>query len=163
MAANNYDYSATSDYSKYITPTAWDEFNGFQRNWLNSSPSQQTAYGVTSSKWGDTDTTSFMDKVNNDYLRQASTPGDIGWNTGTLEGAGSILGGVGSLAQAWAGLQGVKLGKQRLDAQDQQFGANFTNSAIMLNNQINKHNNWAAANNITNRYDNVGTDYKNIG
>jgi len=163
MAANNYDYSATSGYSKYLTPTAWDEFDGFQRNWLNSSPSQQTAYGVTSSEWGDTDTTSFMDKLNNDYLKQASTPGEIGWNTGTLEGAGSILGGIGSLAQAWAGLQGVKLGKERLAMQDQQFGANFTNQATLLNNQVDKHNTWAAANRNSTVYDNIGTDYKNIG
>jgi hypothetical protein len=164
MAANNnYDYSATSGYSKYITPTAWDEFDGFQKNWLSSSPEQQALYGVTSSEWGDTDTTSFMDKLNNDYLKQASTPGEIGWNSGTLGAAGKVLGGIGSLANAWVGLQGVKLGKERLAAQDQQFGASFTNSATSYNDQVDKHNQWAAVNRNSTMYDKVQTDYKNIG
>jgi hypothetical protein len=120
-------------------------------------------YGVTSSKWGDTDTTSFMDKLNNDYLKQASTPGEIGWNSGTLGAAGKVLGGIGSLANAWVGLQGVKLGKERLAAQDQQFGASFTNSATSYNDQVDKHNQWAAVNRNSTMYDKVQTDYKNIG
>ena len=98
-----------------------------------------------------------------DKLNNLGKGTEIGWNTGTLEGAGSILGGIGSLAQAWAGLQGVKLGKERLAMQDQQFGANFTNQATLLNNQVDKHNTWAAANRNSTTYDNIGTDYKNIG
>lgn len=130
---------------------------GFQSWASTASTPDLTGYGELNQAGQQ----SWIDKMNADYLKPPTE--GVGFNNSTFEGVGSLLGGVGSLAQAWAGLQGVKLGKERLAMQDQQFGANFTNQSTMLNNQINKHNNWATANNITNRYDNIETNYKNIG
>lgn len=105
-----------------------------------------------------------------DWIDETTDPFELmgggdawGFNPASFKAGGSILQGLGSLAQAWAGLQGVKLGKESLAQQDQQFGANFTNQATLLNNQVNKHNTWAAANRNSTTYDNIGTDYKNIG
>ena len=158
--SSKYDYNYNMNSG--VLPSAWDDLNGFQRNWLNSTGDQQATFA----SWKPSEQQSYMDMMNKDYtnsLKTSGTPEGIGWNNSTFEGVGSLLGGVGSLAQAWAGLQGVKLGKERLAMQDKQFGANFTNQATLLNNQINKHNNWAAANKIANRYDNIETNYRNIG
>jgi hypothetical protein len=128
----------------------WNTLNGSEQSYILNNQNQ--GFDLTEG-WIDETTDPF------EVMKQ----GEIGWNTGTLQGAGSILGGLGSLAQAWAGLQGVKLGKERLAMQDQQFGANFTNQATLLNNQVDKHNTWAAANRNSTTYNNIGTDYKNIG
>jgi len=142
------------------TPTssiAWQK-SLYDDEWMTSPWTSDAAGDMMSPEWNSENANfSWTDKLGR------PTPEGIGWNNSTFEGVGSLLGGVGSLAQAWAGLQGVKLGKERLAMQDKQFGANFTNQATLLNNQINKHNNWAAANKIANRYDNIETNYRNIG
>jgi len=160
---NDFGYNITSGgYSDYIKPDAWGNLDAYQESYLNSSPEQQGLYANTASKWTDDQTQSFMDMQNDAYTNSFNNSTELGWNSNTLEGAGSVLGGIGSLASAWAGLQNVKLGEERLAMQDQQFGANFSNQATLLNNQVNKHNNWAASNPGSSTYDRVSTDYKKI-
>ncbi len=90
---------------------------------------------------------SFQTDANSQYLKglNGNKSSGIGWNTGTLEGVGSIMGGLGSLAGAWAGLQNVKLGKQELASQKEQWNKNYASQATTVNNQIANQNAWKAA------------------
>jgi hypothetical protein len=69
----------------------------------------------------------------------------FGFNNSTLSAGGSVLSGLGSLANAWAGLQGVKLGKQQLGVQQDQWNKNYDSQATTINNRIADQNAWKAA------------------
>ncbi len=86
----------------------------------------------------------------------------IGFNLPTFKTAGSVMSGLGSLGQAWAGLQNVKLGKQELAQLKDQWNKNYTSQAITTNNQIANQNAWKTAQgrtdlgNLVPRYNNIG-------
>jgi len=141
-----YDNNSTGFQSPETNFEQWQWQNGFALggNNVGSTPSYQ-------------ETDALGLKLSNQVK-----PEGFGLNNSTLNAGGSALQGIGSLAGAWAALQNVKLGEERLAMQDQQFGANFSNQATLLNNQVNKHNNWAASNPGSSTYDRVSTDYKKI-
>ncbi len=78
------------------------------------------------------------------WTEQISSP-EIGFNLPTFKTAGSVMSGLGSLGQAWAGLQNVKLGKQELAQLKDQWNKNYTSQAITTNNQIANQNAWKTA------------------
>ncbi len=86
----------------------------------------------------------------------------IGFNLPTFKTAGSVMSGLGSLGQAWAGLQNVKLGRQELAQLKDQWNKNYTSQAITTNNQIANQNAWKTAQgrtdlgNLVPRYNNIG-------
>ena len=142
---NDFGYNVTSGgYSDYITPDAWGNLDGYQKNWLSSSPEQQGLYANTSSNWTGDQSQSFMDMQNDAYTNSLNNTG-LGFNTGTLEGTGAVLGGIGSLASAWAGLQGVKLGEKSLDQQNKQYGVSHEAQRTTTNNRIADQNAWKVA------------------
>jgi hypothetical protein len=87
---------------------------------------------------------------------------EIGMNLPTFKTAGSVMSGLGSLGQAWAGLQNVKLGKQELAQLKDQWNKNYASQAITTNNQIANQNAWKTAQGRTDlgdlvpRYNNIG-------
>jgi hypothetical protein len=67
--------------------------------------------------------------------------GDTGGFWGSLtgdkmKGAGSILGGVGNLASAWAAIKGLGLVKDQMAQQQGQWNKNYEAGRITTNNQI---------------------------
>ena len=145
----------------------WDNKNAWGNLYTNGGTAN-----TNFSKWADTADFSQINDYANlsmgdkkgfmDYVNSQGTSEGFGFNNDTFNAAGSAAKGAGSMMQGWAGLQGVKLGRERLARQDQQFGANFSNQATLLNNQVNKHNRWAEANPGSTKYDQVSTDYRNI-
>ncbi len=109
---------------------------------------------------GSDDQKSFIKYVNKQG--KLGDKGKLGWNTGTFNAAGSILEGLGSVGTAWAGLQGVKLGKAELAELKNQWSKNYASQAITTNNQIANQNAWKTAQgrtdlgNLVPRYNNIG-------
>lgn len=112
---------------------AWDDD---LKNWWQNYSANQSA-DVGNPVW-DPNAEGF------DWSNMGTTP-DFGFNQGTLKGVGSVLSGVGSLGQAWAGLQNVKLSEQALANQMDQWSKNYENQVTTINNQIRDQNAWKAA------------------
>jgi len=127
-----------------MTQQEWDEkFKSLYPSGNNTLPSAFEMEGYALNQFGDS-VINANSMITPDYNTKSKW-GDLGWNTDTLKGAGSILGGVGSLAQAWAGLQNVKLGKEELAAKKDMWSKNYASQATTTNNQINDQNAWKAA------------------
>ena len=58
---------------------------------------------------------------------------------------GAAAGGLGSLASGWAALKNLKLSRQALDMQQNQWQSNYDNQVTTTNNQINNVNAWKKA------------------
>ena len=113
---------------------------GYGSNFWGAKPAS-----YSKADWWNDNTMSNTKYSNLNYKKMPGKDGKIGWNTGTLEGVGSVMGGLGSLAQAWAGLQNVKLGKQELASQKEQWNKNYASQATTVNNQIANQNAWKTA------------------
>jgi len=119
----------------------WDDAFDMGSDWNTAHP--------------DFDTNSWSEQLND-------TDVGIGFNLPTFKTAGSVMSGLGSLGQAWAGLQNVKLGKQELAQLKDQWNKNYTSQAITTNNQIANQNAWKTAQGRTDlgglvpRYNNIG-------
>jgi len=76
--------------------------------------------------------------------------GDTGGFWGSLtgdkmKGAGSILGGVGNLASAWAAIKGLGLVKDQMAQQQEQWDKNFQNQEAAARLQLLNQNTWKTA------------------
>lgn len=71
--------------------------------------------------------------------------GDKYLNADFLGGAGSVLKGFGSLASGWAAMKNLKLTKEAMDTQQNQWQTNFDAQALATNNQISNQNAWKKA------------------
>jgi hypothetical protein len=115
---------------------------GFNMWGSNASPGNLLDY----SNLDATKQQSFIDYANKqNTLGNLGDKGKLGWNTGTFKAAGSILEGLGAVGTAWAGLQGVKLGKAELAELKNQWSKNYASQAITTNNQIANQNAWKTA------------------
>jgi len=66
-------------------------------------------------------------------------------NKDFLGGAGSVLEGIGSLASGWAAMKNLKLTRQAMDTQQDQWNTNFDAQRTTTNNQIDNQNAWKTA------------------
>ncbi len=69
----------------------------------------------------------------------------FGLNFKTLSAINSGLGGLGSLAQGFAAIKQLKLGKQQLDFKKDVFNQNFAAQRTTVNNRINDQNAFKTA------------------
>jgi hypothetical protein len=60
----------------------------------------------------------------------------FGFNQGTLGAAGSVLGGLGRLAQGWASIKSLGLAKKAFAQESRIADANLANQETTINNQI---------------------------
>jgi hypothetical protein len=134
------------DTTGVITPQQAQQ--GYMNAWTNLSALDRQDFlkggaGMTDKRLA------FQTDANKQYLGglsgSGSDKGKLGWNTGTFNAAGSILEGLGSVGTAWAGLQGVKLGKAELAELKNQWSKNYASQAITTNNQIANQNAWKTA------------------
>jgi len=79
------------------------------------------------------------------YVNNQGKPEGFGFNNSTLGGVGSALQGVGSLAGAWAGLKQVKLGREELASQKEQWNKNYEAQSTTTNNRLRDQNAWKTA------------------
>ena len=66
-------------------------------------------------------------------------------NKDFLGGVGSALEGFGSLARGWAAMKNLKLTRQAMENQQNQWQTNFDAQALAANNQIANQNAWKQA------------------
>tara|TARA_B110000211_G_scaffold184538_1_gene209252 strand:- start:330 stop:803 length:474 start_codon:yes stop_codon:yes gene_type:complete len=66
-------------------------------------------------------------------------------NKDFLGGAGSALQGLGSLASGWAAMKNLKLTRQAMDTQQNQWNTNYEAQRTATNNQIGNQNAWKQA------------------
>jgi hypothetical protein len=66
-------------------------------------------------------------------------------NSGNMEGFGSAMKGIGSLASGWAALKNLKLTRQSLDNQQNQWQSDYDAQRLTTNNQIANQNAWKKA------------------
>tara|TARA_R110001632_G_scaffold72043_1_gene166827 strand:- start:65 stop:574 length:510 start_codon:yes stop_codon:yes gene_type:complete len=78
-------------------------------------------------------------------------------NKDFLGGAGSALQGLGSLASGWAAMKNLKLTRQAMDTQQDQWNKNYGSQVITTNNQIDNQNAWKKAQGRTDFGKRVGT------
>ena len=93
-------------------------------------PGGRNAYETARSAPGPTPDPSFKDK----YL-----------NADFLGGVGSALEGFGSLASGWAAMKNLKLTKQAMATQQDQWNTNYESQRTSTNNQIGNQNAWKKA------------------
>jgi hypothetical protein len=62
-----------------------------------------------------------------------------------LRGVGAVLGGVGSLAQAWTAIKGLDFAKQAAATQEAQWNKNYEAQRTATNNAIANQNAWKLA------------------
>ena len=78
-------------------------------------------------------------------------------NKDFLGSAGSVLEGLGSLASGWAAMKNLKLTRQAMDTQQDQWNKNYGSQVITTNNQIDNQNAWKKAQGRTDFGKRVGT------
>ena len=90
--------------------------------------------------------------INPDLQMQRVKPGSpdpIGLgkylNKDFLGGMGSAMEGLGSLASGWAALKNLKLSRQAMENQQNQWQTNFDAQALATNNAIANQNAWKKA------------------
>ena len=83
--------------------------------------------------------------------------GDKYLNSDFLGGIGSALKGFGSLASGWAAMKNLKLTKQAMDTQQDQWNKNYGSQVTITNNQIDNQNAWKTAQGRTDFGKRVGT------
>ena len=62
-----------------------------------------------------------------------------------MEGFGSAMQGLGSLASGWAAMKNLKLARQSMDNQQNQWNKNYESQRTTVNNQIDNQNAWKKA------------------
>ena len=67
------------------------------------------------------------------------------FNADFLGGAGSVLKGFGSLASGWAAMKNLKLTRQAMDTQQDQWNKDYQSQRTTINNQIDNQNAWKKA------------------
>lgn len=74
---------------------------------------------------------------NFDYENNMQFPGEGGAGLGSLQGFGSLLGGLGSLGQAYMGYQNLGLAEDQLDFNKSSFYDNYAAQANTINERMN--------------------------
>jgi len=67
------------------------------------------------------------------------------FTAGGMEGLGSVLEGAGNLARGWAAMKNLKLTRQAMENQQNQWQTNFDAQALAANNAISNQNAWKQA------------------
>lgn len=118
----NYNFSTlnpdSSQYSGYGSP---------RTNLLTQS--YQDAYGGNNTMFG---------KVG-DYFSELGITGN------GMKGVGTLIGGLGGLAQGWASLKNARLARDAYDTQKDQWQQNYESQRTAVNNQIANQNAWKQA------------------
>tara|TARA_R110002153_G_scaffold95824_1_gene229858 strand:- start:86 stop:715 length:630 start_codon:yes stop_codon:yes gene_type:complete len=137
---NAQNYNADSGYSNSALDIAKTKrFNAMNQgmDYLNKGyetaaygDGGRNAYETARNAPGPTPDPSFKDK----YL-----------NADFLGGAGSVLEGFGSLAKGWAAMKNLKLTKEAMDTQQNQWNTNYEAQRTATNNQIGNQNAWKQA------------------
>tara|TARA_Y100000389_G_C17347198_1_gene456485 strand:- start:526 stop:1014 length:489 start_codon:yes stop_codon:yes gene_type:complete len=74
------------------------------------------------------------------------TPDFLSGITGDgMKGVGSLIGGIGGLAQGWASLKNARLARDAYDTQKDQWQQNYESQRTAVNNQIANQNAWKQA------------------
>ena len=82
----------------------------------------------------------------NYYTGGGSGSGLPSWmNKETMTGFGSAMEGLGSLAQVWAAMKNLKLTRQAMENQQNQWQQNYESQRTAVNNQIANQNAWKQA------------------
>ena len=149
---NAQNYNADSGYSNTALDMAKTKrFNAMNQgmDYLNKGyetaaygTGGRNAYETALNAPGATPDPSFKDK----YL-----------NANFLGGVGSALEGFGSLASGWAAMKNLKLTRQAMDTQQDQWNKNYGSQVITTNNQIDNQNAWKKAQGRTDFGKRVGT------
>ena len=89
----------------------------------------------------------FANKLDSSVLNPKGTPT---WqskylNKDFLGGMGSAMEGLGSLAQGWAALKNLKLSRQAMENQQNQWSTNYEAQRLATNNAIANQNAWKQA------------------
>jgi len=74
-----------------------------------------------------------------DYFSELGITGD------GMKGVGSLIGGLGGLAQGWASLKNARLARDAYDTQKDQWQQNYESQRTAVNNQIANQNAWKQA------------------
>ena len=77
-------------------------------------------------------------------------------NQDFLSGAGSFLEGAGRLAQGWAAIKNLKLTRQAMENQQNQWSTNYEAQRLATNNAIANQNAWKQAQGRTDFERNIG-------
>jgi len=67
------------------------------------------------------------------------------FNANNMNAFGSAVSGLGSLASGWAAMKNLKLTRQAMDTQQDQWNTNFDAQRTTTNNQIDNQNAWKTA------------------
>ena len=79
-----------------------------------------------------------------------------------LQGAGSVLGGVGALGQAYAGIKGLGLAEDRMAQQNAQWGKNFNAQLASSLGQARNIAEWQRASGANPTYDRTVSELENL-
>lgn len=74
-----------------------------------------------------------------------AAPDGFGLNLKTMNMAGNVFGGVGSLAKAWASLKNVKAAENELAENKRQYDQNYAAQRTTINNRLSDQNAWKSA------------------
>ena len=101
--------------------------------------------GYESAAYGEGGRNAYETAINAPGATPEATWQDKYLNADFLGGAGSVLKGFGSLASGWAAMKNLKLTKEAMDTQQNQWQTNFDAQALATNNQISNQNAWKKA------------------
>ena len=116
-----------------INPDTQMQFSGRKAGWLNNmntnTDSYRNMYGGGSS--------GILGKYTPDFMAD--------WTGDGMKGVGSLIGGLGGLAQGWASLKNARLARDAYDTQKDQWQQNYESQRTAVNNQIANQNAWKQA------------------
>ena len=149
--------------SKYGSPNQVQGFNNLGGLNLPSNYNFGNQNSMENSGIGEQFATDNLAKLKLDpqsnYFTGGGEPTGMGkyLNKDFLGGAGSVLEGLGNLASGWAAMKNLKLTRQAMDTQQDQWNKNYGSQVITTNNQIDNQNAWKKAQGRTDFGKRVGT------
>jgi hypothetical protein len=136
---------------------AWDD------NWLRNDPTmiRGTNYGLNTTNFSGGGESSLIrgdelaqlnlsklqNKVGSNYYTGGGDASGLpSWMTGdTMTGFGDVMKGFGSLASGWAAMKNLKLTRQAMENQQNQWQQNYESQRLTTNNAIANQNAWKQA------------------
>ena len=120
----------------HFGPTEWADID--MSNYPSTYPASSVGTNPTNYNFHYTGATTPFGKVG-DYFN------DLGFTSGGMKGVGSLIGGLGGLAQGWASLKNARLARDAYDTQKDQWQQNYESQRTAVNNQIANQNAWKQA------------------
>ena len=144
---NAQNYNADSGYSNSaldIAKAKQYDLKTYQSN-LRQQDKNYLDKGYESAAYGDGGRNAYETARSAPGPTPESTWQDKYLNKDFLSGAGSALQGIGSLATGWAAMKNLKLTKEAMDTQQNQWNKNYETQRLVTNNQIGNQNAWKQA------------------